>query len=320
MKVIEHLENNKDKKTLISFEILPPLKGKSIQSIYRILDNLMEYKPPFINVTYHRAEYAFKARRDGFYEKVSIRKRPGTVGICAAIQYKYGVDAVPHLVCGGFSKMETEDALVDLNYLGIKNVLLLQGDATKPDKFFVPEPDGNKRAVDLVSQTIKLNQGIYLEEDLQGGVKTDFCIGVAGYPEKHFASPNFQADLRYLKEKVDAGASYIVTQMFFDNQKYFDFVKQCRAIGITVPIIPGLKPITRQYQLFKLPTLFHMSIPEELLKEMIKCGNDKKAIRQAGMEWTIKQCKELIAFGVPCIHFYTMSTSRPFQEIMKAIW
>lgn len=315
MKVIEHLEQKK-RQPLISFEILPPLKGKSIESVNKILDELVDYQPAFINVTYHRAEYKFKPLENGLFEKVHIRKRPGTVGICAAIQYKYGIDAVPHLVCGGFARSETEDALMDLNYLGINNVLLLRGDAMKNEKNFVPEANGNRNSLDLVQQAVNLNKGIYLEEDLQDPIKTDFCIGVAGYPEKHFEAPNIQSDLDYLKRKVDAGAHYIVTQMFFDNQKYFDFVNHCRQIGITVPIIPGLKPITTAKQVQSLPGTFHISIPEALTQAVLQCKN-KADVQQAGTEWLAQQCKELLAFGVPCLHFYTMSTPEPFRYVMQ---
>lgn len=317
MKVIEHLQQSE--RTLLSFEILPPIKGKSIQSIYRTLDHLMELQPSFINVTYHRAEYQYKQLENGLFEKIYTRKRPGTVGICAAIKYKYGVDAVPHLVCGGFSKMETEDALVDLNYLGIDNVLLLRGDPIKTERIFKPEPKGNKNAIDLIRQACNMNNGLYLEKDLVNPVQTDFCIGVAGYPEKHFESPNFASDLAHLKAKVDAGGDYIVTQMFFDNQKYFDFVKICRAAGITVPIIPGLKPLTRKSQLYRLPGIFHVSIPPDLVKAVEACDT-KEAVQQAGIEWTVQQAKELIDFGVPCLHFYTMSAYKPSQQIVQQLF
>jgi len=316
VKVTEHLANRTH--TPVSFEILPPLKGKSIQSVYRILDQLMEFNPPFINVTYHRAEFKYKQLDNGLFEKVHIRKRPGTVGICAAIMYKYGVDAVPHLVCGGFSRAETEDALVDLHYLGINNVLLLRGDAVKPETKFVPEPKGNKNALELVQQTVNMNNGIYLEEDLTNGFKTDFCIGVAGYPEKHIEAPNLKADLQYLKQKVDAGAHYIVTQMFFDNQKFMAFEKACRSIGITVPIIPGLKPITRKLQIHTLPSAFNICLPEDLTDAIAACPTDEAA-EQAGIEWTIEQCKQLLAYGVPCLHFYTMSNAHSVQQIMKGV-
>ncbi|MEY3376294.1 MAG: hypothetical protein RL463_602, partial [Bacteroidota bacterium] len=240
MKVIDHIRQAKD--VLVSFEVLPPLKGKNIASLYNHLDPLMEFKPSFINVTYHRSEHIFKKKNDGTFEKVEVRKRPGTVGICAAIMNHYQIDAVPHLICGGFTQRETEDALIDLNFLGIDNVLVLRGDATKNEASFEPEPGGNKYAIDLLKQVDRLNNGIYLEEDIREGYRTNFCLGVAGYPEKHFEAPNLETDLRYLKAKVDAGAEYIMTQMFFDNQKYFEFVEKCRAAGINVPIIPGLKP------------------------------------------------------------------------------
>ena len=286
--------------------------------MYGILDQLMDYNPPFINVTYHRAEYKFKQLPSGLFEKVYTRKRPGTVGICAAIKYKYKVDAVPHLVCGGFSRMETEDALVDLNYLEIDNVLLLRGDPVKNERRFIPEPNGNKVAVDLVRQAVDMNNGIYLEEDLKNPTHTDFCIGVAGYPEKHFESPNLETDLRYLKQKVDAGADYIVTQMFFDNQQYFRFVEECRKAGINIPIIPGIKPITRTSQINTLPGIFHVSLPDGLVSELNKCETNEAA-KTVGIEWAIEQCKELLEYGVPCLHFYTMSAAAPFHRIMKGI-
>ena len=317
MKVIEHLNHGGDH-TPISFEILPPVKGKSIQSIHRILDQLMEFNPPFINVTYHRAEYKYKLRNNGLYEKVYVRKRPGTVGICAAIRYKYGVDAVPHLVCGGFSRSETEDALLDLNYLGIDNVLLLRGDAVKSEGRFIPEPKGNRNALELVEQTVNLNKGVYLEEELRNGIKTDFCIGVAGYPEKHIEAPNMKSDLTFLKQKVEAGADYVVTQMFFDNQKYYDYVAACRAEGINVPIIPGIKPLTRRSQIYKLPGIFNMSLPEALVDAVNACKTDEQ-VRKVGIEWTIAQSKELLKFGVPCLHFYTMSYARHIVAIMKGL-
>lgn len=318
MKITQHLLRRKG--SLFSFEILPPLKGKSIESLYRILDILMEFKPPFINVTFHRAEQKFRQLDNGYYEKVYVRKRPGTVGICAAIQYKYGIDAVPHLVCGGFSQMETEDALVDLNYLGVDNVLLLRGDPVKPDTRFVPEPDGHQNALELVKQAVALNQEHYLDPELSdGGSKTDFCIGVAGYPEKHFEAPNMQHDLEFLRQKVEAGANFIVTQMFFDNKYYFDFVAACRNAGIEVPIIPGIKPITSVNQVQNLPSTFHINIPNDLAQTMLACANNKEAAEQEGIKWTINQCQELIKAGVPCIHFYTMSNPKPLQLIMQGL-
>jgi methylenetetrahydrofolate reductase (NADPH) len=316
MKVIDHLENSKS--TLFSFEILPPLKGKSIHSIYDGIDPLMEFKPKFINVTYHREEYIYKERGNGLLEKIAIRKRPGTVGICAAIMNKYQVDAVPHLICGGFSKDETENALIDLQFLGIDNVLALRGDSIKTESNFRPDPNGHSYAVDLVKQIVSMNEGNYMSEEYQLE-PTDFCIGTAGYPEKHFEAMNLTTDLAHLKAKVDAGASYITTQMFFDNKKYFDFVDACRNIGIMVPIIPGIKPLkTLQHPSF-LPKFFHIDFPEELSKEIVKC-KDNAAISLLGIEWGIQQSKELKAANVPCIHYYTMSTSTSVKAIAKEIF
>ena len=254
MKVTDHIAQAKD--TLVSFEILPPLKGKTINTIYNHLDPLMEFKPSFINVTYHRSETMFKKKADGTFEKVEVKKRPGTVAICAAIKNHYNVDTVPHLICGGFTKRDTEDALIDLSFLGIDNVLVLRGDAAKNEANFEPEAGGHGYAVDLQKQVVNLRNGIYLEEDIKNGSKADFCIGTAGYPEKHFEAPNLETDMRHLKDKVDAGADYIMTQMFFDNQKFFDFVKSCRNMGIDVPIIPGLKPIYTKKQLYVVVVFF----------------------------------------------------------------
>jgi methylenetetrahydrofolate reductase (NADPH) len=317
MKVIEHLQ--KAKSTLFSVEILPPLKGKGIRSIWDILDPLMEFKPSFIDVTYHREEYVYKKRENGLLEKFSIRKRPGTVGICSAIMNKYKVDTVPHIICGGFSKEETENALIDLSFLGIDNVLLIRGDAIKSENSFEPNPNGHNYAVDLVKQVVKMNRGIYLDDELVEVAPSNFCIGVAGYPEKHFEAPNMKSDLKNLKAKVDAGGEYIVTQMFFDNNKYFDFVKQCREAGITVPIIPGLKPITTKRQSTVLPKTFHIDLPDELLDEVEKCSSDKE-VREAGIEWCINQCKELVKFGVPCLHIYTMGNADVTCRIAKKVF
>lgn len=317
MKVIDHLRQAKG--TLISFEILPPLKGKTINSIYDHLDPLMEYKPSFINVTYHRAEHIFKKRADSSFEKVEIRKRPGTVGICAAIMNHYKVDAVPHLICGGFTVRETEDALIDLFFLGIDNVLVLRGDAAKNESFFEPEAEGHRYAIDLLKQTINLNNGIYLEESIRNGFRTNFCIGVAGYPEKHFESPNTATDMQYLKAKVDAGADYIVTQMFFDNRKYFDFVKSCRDNGIDVPIIPGLKPVSSIKQLTMLPRTFHVDIPAELSTEILKCKTDAD-VELVGTEWLKQQSIELKKAGVPVLHYYTLGKPRIIENVVKAVF
>lgn len=316
MKVIDHI--NQAKETLISFEILPPLKGKGIQSIYNHLDPLMEFNPSFINVTYHRSEYIFKESGDGRFEKTAFRKRPGTVGICAAIMNHYKVDAVPHLICGGFTKEETENALIDLHFLGMDNVLVLRGDAPKNESFFSPDPEGHAYALALLNQVMDMNKGKYLGSDLSNAEKTNFCAGVAGYPEKHFEAPNMDSDLYYLKKKVDNGAEYITTQMFFDNKKYFDFVKKCREIGINVPIIPGLKPMTTKRQLRVLPHIFHMDIPEELSKEVRKCKN-KDEVKIVGGEWMLKQCKELMAAGVPVIHFYTLGQTALVRSVVKEL-
>ena len=316
MKVIDHLNAAKD--TLFSFEILPPLKGKSIQSIYDGIDPLMEFKPKFINVTYHREEFIYKERDNGLLEKIAIRKRPGTVGICAAIMNKYDVDAVPHLICGGFSREETENALIDLQFLGIDNVLALRGDSIKTESNFRPHPNGHRYAVELIEQIQEMNNGNYLIDDIQLE-PTDFCIGAAGYPEKHFEAMNLTTDLQYLKAKVDAGASYIVTQMFFDNKKFLAFVDACRAIGITVPIIPGLKPLKTLNHISFLPKFFHIDYPEELSKELLSCTSNAD-VERVGVEWAIQQSKELKEAGVPCIHYYTMSNSEQVKKIASEVF
>jgi methylenetetrahydrofolate reductase (NADPH) len=315
MKVIDHIKSAQN--TVVSFEILPPLKGKTISSIYDHLDPLMQFSPAFINVTYHRSETMFKKKADGTFEKVEVRKRPGTVGICAAIMNHYKIDAVPHLICGGFGKRETEDALIDLHFLGIDNVLVLRGDAAKNESSFEPEPDGNRYAIDLLKQVACLNQGIYLEEDIKNGGKTNFCIGVAGYPEKHFEAPNLETDLMYLKAKVAAGAEYITTQMFFDNQKYFDFVKICREQGINVPIIPGLKPITTRKQLSMLPKVFHVDLPTDLSNAILPCKTDAE-VEKVGTEWLIQQSRELKKAGVPVLHYYTLGKPQVIETVVKA--
>jgi len=318
MKVTEHIKNANGK-TLFSIEILPPLKGENIRSLFDNMDPLMEFKPPFIDVTYHREEYVYKKKDNGLLEKRSTRKRPGTVGICAAIQNHYKVDTVPHIICGGFSKEETENALIDLQFLGIDNVLALQGDAIKSEARFVAEPDGHKYASELLGQIVAMNNGKFIEEELQHPNPTNFCVGVAAYPEKHFSSPNLKTDIKYLKHKVDLGAEYIVTQMFFNNEKYFEFVKLCRENDINIPIIPGIKPITAKVQTTVLPTIFHIDLPEELADEIEKC-KDNAAVKQVGIEWTIKQSKELIKFGVPTLHYYSMGKSDPIYRIAKELF
>lgn len=317
MKITDHILNAKGK-TLFSFELLPPVKGKSIKDIYDAIDPLMEFNPPFIDVTYHREDYIYKQHNSGLLEKVSYRKRPGTVAICAAIMNRYKVDAVPHLICGGFTKEETENALIDLQFLGIDNVLVLRGDARHADSGFIPTPGGHAYATDLLEQVANMNNGKYLFED-HDAHQTDFCIGVAGYPEKHFEAPNLKTDFKYLKKKVDMGAEFIVTQMFFDNAKYSEFVAQCRANGINVPIIPGLKPITSSKQLISLPKIFHIDLPEALSEALLDCSNEKH-VKEVGIEWMIQQCKELIEIGAPVLHFYTMSNPEPTRRIAREIF
>jgi methylenetetrahydrofolate reductase (NADPH) len=317
MKVTDHLKNAK--KTLFSIEILPPLKGKSIQSIYELIDPLMEFNPPFIDVTYHREEYIYKKREGGYLEKIAIRKRPGTVGICSAIYNRYKTDAVPHIICGGFTKEETENALIELNYLGIDNVLLLRGDPIKTETHFTPEPGGNNYALDLVTQVCNMNKGVFLDEDLKGVDTSHFCIGVAGYPEKHFEAPSMSTDIRYLKMKIDAGAEYIVTQMFFDNKKYFDFVKKCREADINVPIIPGIKPLSSLKQMTLLPKTFHIDLPDDLVREVEKCKSDTD-VKEAGIEWCIEQSRELMRNKVPCLHYYTMGNAAVIKKIASNVF
>ena len=317
MKVTEILAQKKDE-TLLSFEILPPMKGKSIDSITKILDPLMEFKPPFIDVTYHREEFEYKQTPSGYFEKVAVRKRPGTVGICAAIKYRYNVEAVPHFLCGGFSTEETENSLIDLGFLGIQNILALRGDARKLEKKFIPEPDGHAYAVDLIKQIDNMNQGKYLDHDLSNPVKTDFCIGVAGYPEKHFEAANYEEDLKYLKQKIDAGGDYVVTQMFFDNKAYFRYVEDCKKLGINVPIVPGIKPITKMSQLNSIPSSFYIDLPDALVNELRKAKSDEE-VKQIGIEWCIQQSKELVQFGVPCLHYYTMGDVKTITAICKEL-
>ncbi len=304
-------------KTLFSIEIIPPMKGQHLGELMSHIEPLMEFKPPFIEVTYHREEYVEKVI-DGVSKRIPIRKRPGTLGICASIMQRFQIEAVPHVICGGFTKEETEDFLIDLHYLGIENALLLRGDQEKGEVQFVPKPGGHAYANELVEQVAAMNKGILLHEETES-LPTNFCIGVAGYPEKHIDAVSFDQDLKYLKQKVDAGADYIVTQMFFDNAKYFDFVKKCREIGIQVPIIPGLKPLATERQLDILPEIFHLEIPSEFVNEARKCVNNA-AIKQLGIEWAVQQGKELIQAGVPALHFYTMSKSDSVRAIAEKLF
>ena len=318
MKVTEHIRQSAEQ-TQFSFEILPPLKGQNIQTIFDNIDPLMEFNPPFIDVAYHREEYEYKELPGGLLEKRVVRKRPGTVGICAAIQNKYKVDAIPHVLCGGFTKEDTENFLIDMGFLGIDNVVALRGDAVKSETYFKPEPKGNAYALDLVHQISDMNKGVYLDEDIQNKAQTDFCIGVAAYPEKHMEAPNMESDIHFLKKKIEAGADYVVTQMFFDNSKYFAFVDSCRAAGIEVPIIPGLKPLATQKQLNMIPHRFHVDLPEALIKEVLK-AKTREAVREAGIEWCIAQSKELINAGVPFLHYYSMGKSDNIHKVASTVF
>lgn len=305
--------------TLFSFELLPPLKGQNIEHIQQTLEPLMAFDPAFVNITYHQEEFVYKPLPNGLIEKKTIRKRPGTVGITAAIMYRYRVNVVPHIICGGFTREETENALIDLHFLGVKNLLVVRGDPQPSMKYFQAEPGGHSHSLYLVKQIQNLNKGIYLDEGLLNATATDFSVGVAGYPEKHIEAPNLESDLKFLKMKVDAGAEYVVTQLFFDNSKYFKFVDNCRAAGITVPIIPGLKPISTLNQLTTLPQTFNIDLPDDLVKAVQAC-RDNQAVRQLGVEWAITQSKELIAAGAPVIHFYTMGRSDNIQQIAAAVF
>ena len=317
MNVIDII-NNSDK-TVFSFELLPPLKGSGAGTIYRTIESLVDFDPKYINITTHRDEMVFVERSDGTIEKRVVRKRPGTVAIAADIQHRYNIPVVPHILCGGFSKSETEHVLIDLNFMGIDNVLALRGDGVKTDHVFRPDSNGHANATELIEQVVNLRNGQYLEADLKNNAPLDFCIGVAGYPEKHFEAPNFESDLTYLKQKIDNGADYIVTQMFFDNQLYYDFVDKCCAIGINVPIIPGIKPINLKNQLTVLPKLFNISLPQDLANELGKCkdNNDAKVI---GTEWAIQQSKDLVAHNVPSLHIYTYGVTDNTRKIIEEVF
>lgn len=306
-------------KTLISFELLPPLKGDDIESVYKTMDPLMEFNPPYINITYHQEEVVYKKLNDQMVERKTIWKRPGTVAISSALKYRYQVIVVPHIICGGFTREETENALIDLNFLEVNNLLVVRGDPNTESKVFKPEEGGHAHAIDLLKQVMNMNRGIYLDEDLQHPAPTNFSVGVAGYPEKHPEAPNLESDLHFLKKKVDAGAEFIVTQMFFNNSRYFKFVETCRKTGINVPIIPGIKPISQKNHLNYLPKTFSIDLPEILVKEILKCRNQDE-IREVGIEWAIAQSKELISKGVPLVHYYTMGHSDNILKIAKAVF
>ena len=316
MKVTDLINNRKS--TAFSFEILPPLKGNSIQKVYNIIDKLIEFDPQYINITSHHSEYIYKTMPDGSFQKVNIRKRPGSVAIASAIQNKYGVTAVPHIICKGFTKDETEYGLIDLNFLGVHNLLLLRGD-TKTLEPNQMGPQYHEHATDLQKQVNDFNQGIAIDGSRFEANETPFSYGMACYPEKHEEAPNMESDIFYLKEKVRQGAEYLVTQMFFDNEKYFSFVDRLRAEGITVPIIPGIKPIVFKNQLTVLPKIFRSEIPEPFAAELRKCKDDEEA-KEVGIEWSIQQCKELMAHGVPSLHFYTMMASDSVRRIAQAIY
>ncbi len=317
MKVTEHIKQAKGK-TLFSFEIIPPQKGSNIKELYNNIDPLMEFKPPFIDVTTSREQHVY-IEKDGLLDRKITRMRPGTVGICASLKYKYNVDTVPHVLCGGFSREETEYLLVDCHYLGIDNVMALRGDAMSHQKYFEPSKGGHQYASELVEQIQSLNKGKYLHDVIEASDKADFCIGVAGYPEKHIEAPSLQSDLKRLKHKVDCGADYVVTQMFFDNKKYFEFVEAAKQAGITVPIIPGIKPIATKKHLQLLPQVFKIDLPEDLIDAVEDC-KDNKAVRQVGVEWAIKQSKELQNAGVPVLHYYSMGKSDNIKAIAEHLF
>ena len=310
---------NQPNHSRFSIELLPPLKGQHIDSIYRTMDALMPFQPAFVDVTYHREEYVYREVGPGLLQKRTVRKRPGTVGICAALMNRYEIETVPHIICGGFSVEETENALIDLDFVGVRNVLALRGDAIRSEGRFKPEADGHAYAIDLVDQIVDLNKGVYLDPDLKNTTTTSFCIGVAGYPEKHFEAPNPDSDLRWLKQKVDHGAEYIITQMFFDNRRYFDFVDRCRDNGIDVPIIPGIKPLTTATQLSVLPQVFHVDLPDELVAA-VEAAKTKDQVREAGISWCTRQAEELLDRGVPTLHFYTMGKANPTAEIARRVF
>ncbi|MFR9650397.1 MAG: methylenetetrahydrofolate reductase [NAD(P)H] [Rikenellaceae bacterium] len=322
MKVTEIINEAVEQgRTRFTFELLPPLKGAGLGRIFEAIDPLMEFDPAYINITYHREDIVSRELADGSMEWHVARHRPGTVGVSAAIQSRYGVPAVPHLICGGLSKYDTEDALIDMEFLGINNVLALQGDKSKNERIFMPHQHGHSHAVGLVKQIEAMNRGEYLDAEISGEAHcSDFSIGVAGYPERHYAAKSDESDIKNLKAKVDAGAGYVVTQMFYDNSRYFEFVKRCREAGINVPIIPGIKPLSTYKQLSILPEIFSITMPEALVKEVESVKDDAKAVREVGIEWAIAQGRELMAAGVPVLHLYTMSKTTNIQQIARSLF
>jgi len=316
MKVTEHIA--KANSTLFSLEVLPPLKGQNIKSVYDSIETVLDYNPSFINVTYHREEFVYRKVSDNLHEKKVVRKRPGTVGLCAALQSKFKIDTIPHVLCGGFNKEDTENFLIDLDFLEIDNVLALRGDAVKSEPYFKAEEHGHQYANELIGQVKDLNAGNYLDQELANTSATNFCIGAAAYPEKHMESPNLDMDIHYLKQKVDSGAEFLITQMFFDNQKYFSFVEKCREAGITVPIIPGIKPLASKRQMSMLPHKFFVDLPDELASEVMKCKTNVD-VKALGVEWAIHQSQELIKYGVPVLHYFSMGKSDSIRDIVKEV-
>ncbi|GHU85608.1 methylenetetrahydrofolate reductase [Bacteroidia bacterium] len=316
MKVTDILKSSEN--TKFTFEIVPPMKGATLKEVSSIIDTLLPYSPSYINITSHQAETILEERQDGSFIKKTVSKKPGIVGVAASIKFKYNIEVVPHLICGGFNIEETEDALFDFQFLGIQNVFALRGDAPHGQRVFLPEKNGHTNASDLVSQIKSMNKGEYYSPGIKDDVVSDFCVGVAGYPEKHTEAPNMETDIKNLKKKIDAGAEYIVTQMFFDNKKYFDFVNMCRKADINVPIIPGIKPVSILANLNNLSQIFHIDLPTELSKEIEKCKTNAD-VAEVGVQWTIEQCKELRKANVPALHFFTLgSTAKNIARILKA--
>ena len=320
MKVIDIINQAEaNRAPRFTIELLPPLKGDGTQGVFSAIDTLVEYGPAYINVTFQREDEKLVEREDGLWERRVTRRRPGTVGISAAIMKRYGIETVPHLICGGLSRYDIEDALIDMDFLGIENVLALRGDSRRTERRFAPHPDGHAYAEGLVRQIAAMNRGEFVDGEVEECHNSKFCIGVAGYPEKHSEAPNLATDIENLRRKVDAGAEYIVTQMCFDNQRIFEFIERCRAAGITVPIVPGLKPFTTKSQLTVLPQTFHVDLPEELVSAVASC-KDNRAVKQVGIEWATMQARELKAAGLPVIHFYTMSRTDNVAQIVKNVF
>jgi len=317
MKVIDLIHNTE--RTAFSYEILPPLKGTGIDKLYETIDTLREFDPKYINITTHRSEYMYKELGNGMFQRNRLRRRPGTVAVAAAIQNKYNITVVPHLLCSGFSREETEYVLLDLQFLGITDILVLRGDKAKHESAFTPEPDGYAHAIDLQEQINNFNKGIFVDGSEMKVTATPFSYGVACYPEKHEEAPNMDTDILWLGKKMEAGAEYAVTQLFYDNRKYFDFVDKAKKAGINIPIIPGIKPFKRMAQLSMIPKTFKVDLPEDLTKEVMKCKNDED-VRQVGIEWCTTQCKELMARGVPSIHFYSIAAVDSIRDVAKEIY